>query len=142
MINISITTSNNCIWEMICIVGVTQVKYCYRININSVQIQFTQYAFHSNQLQAENALKMTYKSHKSHPGGIFDHSFHSFISSASKLLECVAKALLSRYPQITKSRGFKSDDEGGHSSLEIKLGTLADSHSCVSLAPCDSAESC
>ena len=25
---------------MICTVGVTQVKYCYRMNINSVQIQF------------------------------------------------------------------------------------------------------
>ena len=49
-------------------VVVTQVKYCYRININSIQIQFIQYAFHSNQLQAEDALKMTCKSHKSHPG--------------------------------------------------------------------------
>ena len=49
---------------MICTVGVTQVKYCYRMNINSVQIQFIQYAFHSNQLQAEDALKMTCKSHK------------------------------------------------------------------------------
>ena len=45
---------------MICTVGVTQVKYYYRININSVQIQFIQYAFHSNQLQAEDVLKMTY----------------------------------------------------------------------------------
>ena len=51
---------------MIRTVGVTQVKYCYRMNINSVQIQFIQYAFHSNQLQAENALKMTCKSHKLH----------------------------------------------------------------------------
>ena len=51
---------------MIRTVGVTQVKYCYRMNINSVQIQFIQYAFHSNQLQAEDALKMTCKSHKSH----------------------------------------------------------------------------
>ena len=42
---------------MICIVGVIQVKYCYRMNINSVQIQFIQYAFHSNQLQVENASK-------------------------------------------------------------------------------------
>ena len=50
---------------MICTVGVTQVKYCYRLNINSVQIQFIQYAFHSNQLQAEDASKMTCKSHKS-----------------------------------------------------------------------------
>ena len=49
--------------------GVTQVKYCYRMNINSVQIQFIQYAFHSNQLQAEDASKMTCKkSHESHPG--------------------------------------------------------------------------
>ena len=53
---------------MIRTVGVTQVKYCYRMNINSVQIQFIQYAFHSNQLQAEDALKMTCKSHKSHAG--------------------------------------------------------------------------
>ena len=52
---------------MICTVGVTQMKYCYRMNINSVQIQFIQYAFYSNQLQAEDALKMTCKSHKSHP---------------------------------------------------------------------------
>ena len=53
---------------MIRTVGVTQVKYCYRMNINSVQIQFIQYAFHSNQLQAEDALKMTCKSHEVHPG--------------------------------------------------------------------------
>ena len=46
---------------MICTVGVTQVKYCYRINMNSVQIQFIQYTFHLNQLQAEDALKMTCK---------------------------------------------------------------------------------
>ena len=50
---------------MIRTVGVTQVKYCYRININSVQIQFIQYTFHSNQLQAEDASKMTCKSHES-----------------------------------------------------------------------------
>ena len=50
---------------MIRTVGVTQVKYCYRMNINSVQIQFIQYAFHSNQLKAEDASKMTCKSHKS-----------------------------------------------------------------------------
>ena len=50
---------------MIRTVGVTQVKYCYRMNINSVQIQFIQYAFHSNQLQAEDASKMTRKSHES-----------------------------------------------------------------------------
>ena len=30
---------------MICTVGVTQLKYYYRMNINSVQIQFIQYAF-------------------------------------------------------------------------------------------------
>ena len=53
---------------MIRTVGVTQAKYCYRMNINSVQIQFIQYAFHSNQLQAEDASKMTCKSHESHPG--------------------------------------------------------------------------
>ena len=53
---------------MIRTVGVTQVKYCYRMNINSVQIQFIQYAFHSNQLQVDNASKMTCKSHESHPG--------------------------------------------------------------------------
>ena len=52
---------------MIRTVGVTQVKYCYRMNINSVQIQFIQYAFHSNQLQAEDASKTTCKSHESHP---------------------------------------------------------------------------
>ena len=33
---------------MIRTVGVTQVKYCYRMNINSVQIQFIEYAFHLN----------------------------------------------------------------------------------------------
>ena len=53
---------------MIHTVGVTQVKYCYRMNKNSVQIQFIQYAYHSNQLQAEDASKMTCKSHESHPG--------------------------------------------------------------------------
>ena len=52
---------------MIHTVGVMQVKYCYRMIRNSVQIQFIQYAFHSNQLQAKDALKMTCKSHKSHP---------------------------------------------------------------------------
>ena len=45
---------------MIRTVGVTQVKYCYRMNINSVQIPFIQYAFHSNQLKAEDASKMTW----------------------------------------------------------------------------------
>ena len=44
---------------MIRTVGVTQVKYCYRMNINSVQIKFIRYAFHSNQLQAEDASKRT-----------------------------------------------------------------------------------
>ena len=53
---------------MIRTIGVTQVTYCYRININSVQIQFIQYAFHLNQLQAEDALKMTCKSYESCPG--------------------------------------------------------------------------
>ena len=53
---------------MICTVGVTQVKYCYRMNINSVQLQFIQYTFHSNQLQAEDTSKLTYTSHESHPG--------------------------------------------------------------------------
>ena len=38
------------------------------MNINSVQIQFIPYAFHSNQLQAEDTTKMTCKSHKSRPG--------------------------------------------------------------------------
>ena len=49
---------------MIHTVGVTQVKYCYRININLVQINFIQYAFHLNQLQAKDASKMTCKSLK------------------------------------------------------------------------------
>ena len=53
---------------MIRTVGVTQKKYCYRMDINSVQIQFIQYAFHSNQLQVEDASKMNCKSHESHPG--------------------------------------------------------------------------
>ena len=53
---------------MIRTVGVTQMKYCYKMNINSVQIQLIQYAFHLNQLQAEDASKMTCKSHESHPG--------------------------------------------------------------------------
>ena len=50
---------------MIGTVGVTQVQYCYRMNINSVQIQFNQYAFQSNELQVEDASKMTCKNHKS-----------------------------------------------------------------------------
>ena len=54
---------------MIRTVGVTQVKYCCGININSVQIQFIQYAFHSNQLQAEDASKMICKSHESRLAG-------------------------------------------------------------------------
>ena len=52
---------------MIHTIGVTQVTYCYRMNINLVQIQFIQYTFHSNQLQAEDTVKMTCKSHESHP---------------------------------------------------------------------------
>ena len=44
---------------MIRTVGVTQMKYCYKMNINLVQIQFIRYAFHSNQLKAEDASKMT-----------------------------------------------------------------------------------
>ena len=50
---------------MIHTVGVIQVKYCYRMNINSVQIQFIQYAFHLKQVQAEDTSKMTCKSHES-----------------------------------------------------------------------------
>ena len=50
---------------MIRTVGVTQVKYCCRMNINLVQIQFIHYTFHLNQLQAEDASKMTCKSHES-----------------------------------------------------------------------------
>ena len=65
---------------MIRTVGVTQVKYCYRMNINSVQVQFIQYAFHSNQLQAEDASKMTCKSHKSRPRAFSTISF-VFLSS-------------------------------------------------------------
>ena len=76
----SVTTSNNCIWEMIHTIGVTQVTYCYRMNINSVQIQFIQYAFHSNQLQAEDASKMTCKSHKSRPGSFL--TIPSVVSSS------------------------------------------------------------
>ena len=41
------------------------MKYCYKININSAKIQFIQYAFHLNQLQAEDASKMTCKSYES-----------------------------------------------------------------------------
>ena len=65
---------------MICTVGVTQMKYCYKMNINLVQIQFIQYSFHSNQLQAEDASKMTCKSHKSHPGAF--STIPSIVSSS------------------------------------------------------------
>ena len=60
---------------MICTIGVTQVKYCYRMKVNLVQIQCIQYAFHSNQLQAEDASKMTCKSHESHPGAFLTIPF-------------------------------------------------------------------
>ena len=50
------------------------------MNINSVQIQFIQYAFNLNQLQAEDASKMTCKSHESHPGAI--STFLSAVSSS------------------------------------------------------------
>ena len=66
---------------MIRTIGVTQVTYCYRMNINSVQIQFIQYAFHLNQLQAEDALKMTCKSHESHPGAF--STIPSVVSSSA-----------------------------------------------------------
>ena len=62
---------------------VTQVKYCYRMNINSVQIQFIQYAFHSNQLQAEDTSKMICKSHESHPGAF--STISSVVSSSVPL---------------------------------------------------------
>ena len=65
---------------MIRTIGVTQVTYCYRMNINLIQIQFIQYAFHSNQLQAEDASKMTCKSHKSCPGAF--STFPSVVSSS------------------------------------------------------------
>ena len=52
---------------MIRTIGVTQVKYCHRININSVKIQFIPYAFYLNQLHAEDASKMTCKSHEQRP---------------------------------------------------------------------------
>ena len=65
---------------MICTVGVTRLKYCYRLNINLIQIQFIQYTFHLNQLQGEDALKMTCKSHKSHPGAF--STIPSVISSS------------------------------------------------------------
>ena len=121
-------------------VGVTQVKYCYRMNINSVQIQFIQYTFHLNQLQAEDASKMTCKSHESYPEAF--STIPSIVSSSvPPNFYDVLLSLLSRYSQIPKSKEFKSSDEGGHSSLEMKLVTLADSHSCVFLAPCDGAAS-
>ena len=131
------------IWEMIRTVGVRQVKYCYRMNINSVQIQFIQYAFNLNILQAEDASKMTCKSHESHPGAF--STIPSIVSSSvppnfyNVLLRPCSQ---STYPQIPKLRGFKSGEEESHSSLEMKLGTLADSHSCVFLALCDGAKSC
>ena len=97
---------------MIHTVGVTQVEYCYRMNINSVQIQFIQYAFHSNQLLAEDTSKITCKSHKSHPG--------AFLTIPSVVLSSVSPnlydVLLSRYLHIPKLRGFKLGDEGSHSS--------------------------
>ena len=65
---------------MIYTVGVTQVKYCYRMNINLVQIQFIQYAFHSNQLQAEDASKITCKCQESHPGAF--STIPSIVSSS------------------------------------------------------------
>ena len=43
---------------MIRTVGVTQVKYCYRMNINSIRFPF--------ESQAEDTSKMTCKSHESH----------------------------------------------------------------------------
>ena len=65
---------------MIPTVGVTQMKYCYRMNINSVQIQFIQYAFHSNQLQAKDSSKMICKSRESHLGAF--STFPSVVSSS------------------------------------------------------------
>ena len=124
---------------MIHTVGVTQVKYCYRMNINSVQIQFIQYTFHLNHLQAKDTSKMTCRSHESHPGAFLTIPFIVLSSVPPNFYDVLP--LLLRYPQIPKSRGFKSDDERGHSSLEMKLRTLADSHSCIFLALCDSAES-
>ena len=81
---------------MIHTVGETQVKYCYRTNINSVQIQFIQYAFHSNQLQSKDASKMTCKSHESHPG--------AFSTIPSVVLSSVPPNFYDlKVPQIPKS---------------------------------------
>ena len=127
---------------MICTVGVTQVKYCYRMNINSVQTHFIQYAFYSNQLQAEDTSKMTCKSHKSHPGAF--STIPSIVSSSvpPNFYDVLLRPCSRGTPRYQKSKGFKSGDKGGHSSLEMKLETLADSHSCIFLAPCDGAKSC
>ena len=56
------------------------MTYCYRMSINSVQIQFIQYAFHSNKFQAEDTLKMICKSHESCPGAFL--TIPSVVSSS------------------------------------------------------------
>ena len=76
---------------MIPTVGVTQVKYCHRMNINSVQIQFIQYAFHLNQLQAEDASKMICKSHESHSGAFLTISFVVLSSVSPKFYDVLLR---------------------------------------------------
>ena len=74
--------------------------------------------------------------------GILTHSFRSSTFRTSKLWWWTIETLLSRYDQIPKSRGFRSQEDGAHSSLVMKCGTFSESHSWVFLAPCDVAESC
>ena len=73
---------------------------------------------------------------------ILSHFFFNFYFEASKLVWCVAETLFSKIDQIAKSIGFKSGDDGGHSSFDMKKGTFSASHSWVFLAPCAGAESC
>ena len=68
--------------------------------------------------------------------GILSHSFFNFLFKASKLVWCAVETLFSKIDQIAKPIGFKSVDDGGHSSFDMKEGIFSASHSWVFLAPC------
>ena len=60
--------------------------------------------------------------------GISAYSFRSLTLRAFKLCWWTVETLLSRYDQIPKSRGIRSEEDGAYSSLVMKCGTFSESH--------------
>lgn len=74
--------------------------------------------------------------------GILSHSLSMdrFIASSERC--CFALTFDSKIPHRQKSIGFRSGEEGGHSSDQMKLGKLALHQACVDFEECAGAESC